>query len=77
MYDYLLDFIKIEAKTAPVAIMADGAKAITSSVLEKFPDSKRLMCWYHACNKMRGKLLGVKNLDASIYQKILDDITTL
>ena len=68
-YDYLLDFIKIEAKTAPVAIMADGAKAITSSVLEKFPDSKRLICWYHAMTKMKDRLAGVKNLDASIYHK--------
>ena len=76
-YDYLLDFIKIEAKTAPVAIMADGAKAITSSVLEKFPDSKRLMCWYHAITKMKDRLAGVKNVDTSIYRKIIDDIRTL
>ena len=76
-YEYLLDFIKSTAKTAPVAIMADGAKAITSSCREKLPDSKRLMCWYHACTKMKDRLGGVKNLDASIYHKILDDITTL
>ena len=76
-YDYLLDFIKTEAKTAPLAIMGDGSKAISSSCHEHLPDSKRLMCWYHACTKMREKLGGVKNLDAAIANNILDDITTL
>ena len=76
-YDYLLQFIKTEAKTAPLAVMADGSKAISSSCHEKLPDSKRLMCWYHACTKMREKLVGVKNLDAAISNNILDDITTL
>ena len=76
-YDYLLQFIKTEAKTAPLAVMEDGSKAISSSCHEKLPDSKRLMCWYHACTKMKDRLGGVKNVDASIYHKILDDIRTL
>ena len=76
-YDYLLQFIKDEAKTAPLAVMADGSKAISSSCSEKLPDSKRLMCWYHACKNIREKLVGVKNLDVAVSNNILSDINVL
>ena len=76
-YDFLLKFIKKEAKIPPVAVMADGCKAISSSCKEHFPESKRLMCWYHAMKKMKEKLGGVKSEDPTIANNILNDISTL
>ena len=76
-YDFLLQFIKDEAKTVPLAVMADGSKAISSSCSEKLPDSKRLMCWYHVCKNIREKLVGVKNLDVAVSNNIFSDINVL
>ena len=76
-YDYLFEFIKKEAKTLPGAVMGDGSPAISSSCKEHFPDSKRLMCWYHAAKKMKDKLGGVKREDPTMASNILKDITTL
>ena len=76
-YDLILKFIKQEAKTPPSAVMADGSKAVSSSCKEHFPESKHLMCWYHAAKKMKEKLGGVKREDPTMASNILKDITTL
>ena len=76
-YDLILKFIKQEAKTPPSAVMADGSKAVSSSCMEHFPESKRLMCWYHAAKNMKDKLGGVKSEDPTMAKDILSDITTL
>ena len=60
-----------------MAVMADGCKAISSSCKEHFPESKRLMCLYHAKKKMKDKLVGVKVEDPAIANNILNDISTL
>ena len=57
--------------------MADGSKAVSSSCKELFPESKRLMCWYHAAKNMKDKLGGVKSEDPTMAKDILSDITTL
>ena len=69
-YDLILKFVKKEAKTPPTAVMADGSKAISSSCKEHFPESKRLMCWYHAVKKMKDKLSGVKREDPTMASNI-------
>ena len=76
-YDFLLKFIKKEAKILPVAVMADDCKALSSSCKEHFPESKRLMCWYDAKKKMKEKLCGVKSEDPTIAKNILYDISIL
>ena len=57
--------------------MGDGSPAISSSCKEHFPDSKCLMCWYHAAKKMKEKLGSVKREDSTMASNILKDITTL
>ena len=76
-YDFLLKFIKKEAKIPPVAVMADDCKALSSSCKEHLPESKRLMCWYDAKKKMKEKLWGVKSEDPTIAKNILCDISIL
>ena len=76
-YDFLLQFVKEEAKTLPLALMADGAVAVSSSCKEILPQCKRLMCWYHASKKMKDKLTGIRNLDASMASQIFSDIHAL
>ena len=62
-YDFLLQFVKEQAKTIP---LADGAIAVSLSCKEILPECKRLMCWYHASKKMKDKLLGIKSIDTSV-----------
>ena len=57
--------------------MGDSSLAISSTCKEHFPDSKRLMCWYHAAKNMKDKLGGVKSEDPTMAKDILSDITTL
>ena len=76
-YDYLFEFIKKQAKTLPGAVMGDGSPAISASCKEHFPDSKRLMCWYHAAKKMKEKLASVRREDPTMASNIFTDITTL
>ena len=76
-YDFLLQFVKDQAKTLPLALMADGAIAVSLSCREILPECKRLMCWYHASKKMKDKLMGIKSLDTSVASQIFSDIHAL
>ena len=40
-YDFLLKFVKEQAKTLPLALMADGAIAVSLSCKEILPECKR------------------------------------
>ena len=42
-YDFLLEFVKDESKTLPLAVMGDGSSAISSSCSEKLPEADVLV----------------------------------
>ena len=49
--DCLIQFVKEQAKTLPLPLMADGAVAVSLSCNEILPKCKQLMCWYHTSKK--------------------------
>ena len=50
---YLLQAIKDSSKKDPKYVMADGAQSISKAVSEVFPDSIRLMCWFHVAQNLK------------------------
>ena len=76
-FDFLFDYVKNTAEPLPTAVMADADKAITSSVRDILPGSKRLTCFFHIMKNVRQRLSRVKTTDKAIYNKIMEDIRIL
>ena len=45
--------IKDARKKDPKYVMADGAQSISKAVLEVYPTSIRLMCWFHVAQNVK------------------------
>ena len=75
-YDFLFEMVKEVAEPRPLAIMADADKAMTSSMRDILPNSKRLTCFFHVMKNVKQKLGQIKKDDSSISQRINNDIRT-
>ena len=76
---YLLKAIKDTSKKDPKYVMADGAQTISRAVLEVFPDSIRLMCWFHVAQnlKKQGAALKKNKEDPDLWAELWFDISIL
>ncbi len=76
---YLLKAIKDTSKKDPKYVMADGAQTISRAVLEVFPDSIRLMCWFHVAQnlKKQGAALKKNKDEPDLWSELWFDISIL
>ena len=55
-FDFLFTFLRDNCGKEPIAVMGDGAKAMSASLNSIFPDVTRLMCYWHMSRQVRTKL---------------------
>ena len=58
----------------PVAVIADGAAAFTAALREIFPDTLRLMCFFHVMKNVKDKLSAVDTRIASSLTRDIRDL---
>ena len=76
-YDFLFEMVTNVAEPLPLAFMADGDKAMTSSIRDLLRNTIRRVCFFHVIKNVKPRLAKVKKADYSIYKRILGDIRTL
>ena len=70
----VLQFIKDTAVSEPIATMTDGDRAFTAAVNKIFPDTTRLMCWYHVVKNLQDHLKTIKSMDVKLGNQLFEDI---
>ena len=71
---FVLEWIRDNCSVPPVAVIADGAAAFTAALRETFPDTLRLMCFFHVMKNVKDKLSAV---DAKVASCLTRDIRDL
>ena len=71
---FVLEWIRDNCSVPPVAVIADGAAAFTAALREIFPDTLRLMCFFHVMKNVKDKLSAVDTRIASSLTRDIRDL---